>query len=84
LEVINQVELKDNKYAKVLARLYAKQGNLDLARARALKAVYINPYDQAAHELLEGLDEKANDTAGADRERRAIEILKQMEQAGDQ
>ena len=76
LETISKVELKDNKYAKVLARLYAKQGKLDLACDRALKAVFINPYDPAAHELLEGLYEKSGNEAGAAREQRVIPVLK--------
>jgi tetratricopeptide (TPR) repeat protein len=76
LERLSQVELKDNRYTKVLARLYEKQGNLDLACKRALTAVYINPYDLAAHQLLLQLDQKAGNTAGADRESRVIPILK--------
>jgi hypothetical protein len=60
----------------VLARLYARAGNLDLACQRALKAVYINPYDMSAHELLAELDAKAGNTAGAAREEHVIPILK--------
>jgi cellulose synthase operon protein C len=75
LEILSQVELKDNRYAKVLARLYAKRGKFDLACQRALKAVYINPYDMAAHKLLAEMDESTGDQAGAKRERRVISIL---------
>jgi cellulose synthase operon protein C len=78
LEMLSQVELRDNRYCKVLARLYERVGNLDLACQRALKAVYINPYDMPAHELLAGLDDKAGNAAGAARERRVIDILQQM------
>ena len=53
-------------------------GNLDSACKQALKAVYINPYDMAAHELLAGLDDKAGNSAGADRERKVIDILNQL------
>jgi tetratricopeptide (TPR) repeat protein len=77
LEILSQVELRDNRYCKVLARLYERVGNLDLACKQALKAVYINPYDTAAHELLAGLDEKAGNASGAERERHVIDILKQ-------
>jgi cellulose synthase operon protein C len=76
LERIQQVELKDNRYTKVLARLYDRNGNLDLACQRALKAVYINPYDLSAHQLLAELDEKAGNKAGAAREEHVIPILK--------
>jgi hypothetical protein len=75
LEIIGTVELKDNRYTKVLARLYDRAGKLDLACQRALKAVYINPYDISAHELLSELDKKAGNTAGAEREDHVIPIL---------
>jgi len=75
LEILSRVELKDNRYTKVLARIYQKAGKLDLACQRALKAVYINPYDMAAHELLAELDEKAGNTAQAAHERHVIPIL---------
>jgi tetratricopeptide (TPR) repeat protein len=78
LELLSQAELKDNRYVKVLARLYFKQGKTDLARQRALKAVYISPYDSAAHELLEKVDQKLGDGAGVAREQRVLEMLKKM------
>jgi tetratricopeptide (TPR) repeat protein len=75
LEIIETVELKDNRYTKVLARLYDRAGKLDQACQVALKAVYINPYDMSAHELLAELDKKAGNNAGADRETRVMPIL---------
>jgi tetratricopeptide (TPR) repeat protein len=77
LEILSRVELKDNRYVKVLARLYEKQGKMDLAYQRALKAVYINPYDSAAHELLERVDDETGNKAGAAREKEALGILQQ-------
>jgi tetratricopeptide (TPR) repeat protein len=88
LDILSKVELKDNRYAKVLARLYERTGKLDLASQRALQAVYINPYDMAAHELLEDVAtkaaagatddaDKAKYTALADRENRVMPILNQ-------
>lgn len=88
LDILSKVELKDNRYAKVLARLYERTGKLDLASQRALQAVYINPYDMAAHELLADVDakaaaaatddaDKAKYLAQGDRENRVIPILKQ-------
>ena len=75
LEILGRVELKDNRYTKVLARIYQKAGKLDLACQRALKAVYINPYDMAAHELLADLDEQAGNKAQAAHERHVIPLL---------
>ena len=82
LEALSAVELKDNRYVKVLARLYLKNGKLDLARQRALKAVYINPYDVAAHEVLEKVDSKLGDAAGVAREQRVIDILNNLSSNG--
>jgi cellulose synthase operon protein C len=78
LEVLSAVELKNNRYVKVLAKLYLKAGKLDLAHARALKAVYINPYDESAHEVLEKVDDRLGDAAGAQREQRVIDILNKL------
>ena len=75
LKRLGQVELKDNRYTKVLARLYDRTGHTDLAAQTALTAVFINPYDLAAHQLLLELDKKVNNTAGAEREERVIPIL---------
>jgi tetratricopeptide (TPR) repeat protein len=75
LEILSKVELKDNRYTKVLARLYDRAGKDDLACQRALQAVYINPYDLAAHQLLAELASKTGQTALADREQRVIPIL---------
>lgn len=84
LERLSQVELRDNRYVKVLARLYARRGKFDLARQRALQAVYINPYDLAAHKLLLEIDQKAGDAAGATREQQVIPILTQWLARPDQ
>ncbi|HTW93543.1 MAG TPA: tetratricopeptide repeat protein [Tepidisphaeraceae bacterium] len=75
LEILSRVELKNNRYVKVLARIYEKEGKLNLAYQRALKAVYINPYDPAAHELLERIDEETGNKAGVAREKIVMPIL---------
>ena len=54
---------------------------LDKAADSALLAVYVNPYDLAAHELLLELYEKAGNQAGAEREKRVIPVLKQWIEA---
>src|SRR5207244_3445334 len=52
LVALSQVELKDNRYAKRVARLYRDLGKLDEAQKFATTAVYTDPYDPDAHELL--------------------------------
>jgi tetratricopeptide (TPR) repeat protein len=75
LLILDAVELKDNRFSKRIARLYASSGKLDEAQRYALRAVYIEPYDLAAHQLLYGLAEQAHDAATADREQKAIGVL---------
>jgi tetratricopeptide (TPR) repeat protein len=67
--------LHDNIYAKKIARVYRDQEQTADAVAFALQAVYINPYDMDAHELLAALYEKSGDAAGARREGRVIPVL---------
>lgn len=71
-----QVELKDNRIAKRVARMHAEAGELDKAHQAALQAVYIAPYDLSAHELLADICQKAGDQKGLERERRVIPMLK--------
>ena len=48
LEALHKVELKDNRYAKKIARLYRDLKQYDKAADYALQAVYIDPYDATA------------------------------------
>lgn len=82
LERLHKVELHDNRWAKRLARLYRDLDKLPKAVEFGLQAVYIDPYDSDAHELLEQLYTKANNTAGAERERQALKILEDWAKAG--
>jgi tetratricopeptide (TPR) repeat protein len=75
LETLARVELKDDSYAKGVARRYSDLGELQKAVKYAEKAVYTNPYDPVAHDLLEQLYEKTNNAAGMEREKRVIPIL---------
>ena len=70
--------LHDNIYAKKISRVYRDMGNTDKATAYALQAVYIDPYDPDAHELLADLDTKTGNTEGAAREKRVLKILDAM------
>ena len=67
--------LHDNIYAKKIARVYRDENQTDNAVKFALQAVYINPYDMDAHELLSQLYEKNGNAAGLDREKRTIPVL---------
>ena len=75
LLLIHQMELKDDQYAKRAARVLRNAGKLDRAENLALQAVYIDPYDRDAHELLAELKEKRGDTAGSSRENKVIEMI---------
>jgi len=80
LVLLSKVELKDNRYAKRVARLYRDLGKFDLAYKYAMLAVYTSPYDESAHELLQQIDEKwpAAPAQGADRERRVIAMIEKL------
>jgi tetratricopeptide (TPR) repeat protein len=74
---LHQVELKDNQYAKRIARIYRDEGKLDDAVKYGMQAVYVDPYDPAAHKLLAELYEKAGNQPGLEREERVIPVLEQ-------
>jgi len=80
LRILAKVELKDNRYARMIARLYSDEGKWAEAAQYALDAVYINPYDVTAHELFKTVCEKTNNAAGAQREARVIEELARLQQ----
>lgn len=75
LKALNAVELKDNRYAKRVARLYRDMNDLTNAKKFATDSVYIAPYDLDAHTLLLEIAEKANDAASIEREKRVIPVL---------
>jgi len=79
LEILMKVELKDNRYAVRAARACRDAEQWDKAARYALDAVYINPYDLPAHELLEQVLEKTDDAKGAEREKRVIDELTQLQ-----
>jgi tetratricopeptide (TPR) repeat protein len=77
LEALDAVELKDNRYAKAIARIYRDAQEPEKAVKYARQAVYIDPYDDAAHELLAGVYEKSGDEKGLSREKGVISALKE-------
>jgi tetratricopeptide (TPR) repeat protein len=84
LEAIDAVELKDNRYAKAIARIYRDAGKMDRAVKYAMQSVYIDPYDDAAHELLAGLYEKTGNETGLSREKRVMRVLTEWRQRKQQ
>ena len=75
LEALDAVELKDNRYAKGIARIYRDAGEPEKAVKYARQAVYVDPYDDAAHELLAQLYEKTGNETGLSREKRVLNVL---------
>jgi tetratricopeptide (TPR) repeat protein len=87
LKALDAAELKDNRYAKAIARIYRDAGKTDEAIKYARQAVYIDPYDDSAHETLAQLYEKSGNETGLSRERRVINALaewKQLQRQQDQ
>ena len=78
-QILSKVELKDNRYAKRIARLYRDEQNWDKTAEYALISVYIDPYDLTAHQLFEEACEKTNNPKGAEREKRVIEELTKLQ-----
>ena len=74
-KLLHLLESKDDRYAKAAARLYRDLGDYPSAAAYALQAVYVEPYDLSAHQLLLQMADKAGDAKSADRERRVIPVL---------
>jgi tetratricopeptide (TPR) repeat protein len=75
LKVLHAVELKDNRYAKRIARLYRDLNDLPNAKKYAMDSLYIDPYDLDAHNLVLEIATKASDQPSIDREKRVIPIL---------
>ncbi len=80
LRSLHETELKDNRYAKRIARIYRDNGDFRTAAAWALQAVYIDPYDIDAHQLMADMYEKTGNERGLVRERAVIETLKKWQE----
>jgi tetratricopeptide (TPR) repeat protein len=78
LERLHKVELYDNRYAKRIARIERDLGNMDQAVHYGLQAVYVDPYDMDAHQLLSELYGKAGNTQGVKREDKTIGVLEDL------
>jgi tetratricopeptide (TPR) repeat protein len=79
LDLLAKVELKDNRYAKKIARLYRDIKKFDKAAEYGLFAIYTSPYDESAHELLADIYEKSGDNPkGLEREKRVIAMITKL------
>jgi tetratricopeptide (TPR) repeat protein len=81
LDALHQAELKDNRYAKRIARVYRENKELDKAQKYAMQAVYIDPYDPGAHEMLAAIYQQTGDAGGLEREQRVLAVLKEWQAA---
>ncbi len=75
LKVLHLLDVRDNRYAKRISELYFNLKDYPNAQAWGLQAVYIDPYDMIAHQLLKKACDAAGDKAGLEREERVIPEL---------
>ncbi len=75
LKILHLLDVRDDRYAKRIARLYRDTGDFKNAQTWGLQAVYIDPYDMDAHQLLQHVCENSGDDEGLKREQRAIPKL---------
>jgi len=52
LSFLHVLELQNNRFAKQISRLYAKQNDLPNAIHWAIEATYVDLYDASGHEML--------------------------------
>jgi tetratricopeptide (TPR) repeat protein len=84
LIALQKVDLNDNRYAKKIARVYRDLERWDDAIKYGTQAVYVDPYDADAHDLLATIYEKSGDPEKAAREKHVIEVLEQWKKTVDQ
>jgi cellulose synthase operon protein C len=75
LQLLDNLSLKDNIYAKAIARLYRDLNDPEHERQFAMRAVWINPYDVHGHELLQEALSQLLDPAAAAHESEVIRML---------
>lgn len=80
LRALNAAELKDNRYAKRMARLLRDAGKLEEAKGMLEQAVLIEPYDVEAHRLLREVAAKLDDAKLVERQDRLIAIIEPWRQ----
>ncbi len=83
LMILSRIELSDNRYAKRTAMILKAAGKPDQALPAAVQAVYINPYDPAAHDLLGELYDATDQPDEAASERDVAEQLRAKAEQAD-
>jgi tetratricopeptide (TPR) repeat protein len=84
LIALHKVELNDDRYAKKIARVYRDMGKMEEAVKYGTQAVYMDPYDADAHDLLSQIYEKTGDQDKADREKHVMAVLEEWKKTVDQ
>lgn len=80
LKILNTLSLKNDVYAKAIARLYRDNGDAAHERDYAMNAVYIDVYDVHAHELLADAYQRLGDTVSAKKEQQVIQTMNERKQ----
>lgn len=80
LRALNAAELKDNRYAKRIARLLRDSGKFADARSVLDQAVLIEPYDLEAHRMLREIAVKLEDEQLVARQDRLIAAIEPWRQ----
>ena len=81
LHALDAEQLKDNRYAMRLSRLYVQLKRPADAVRCARRATQIDPYDPAAREVLADALTQAGDTAGAQHQRDIIALIAKSKSA---
>lgn len=76
LKFLHIFELSNNRFAKQVSRLYARENDLPNAIEWATQATYVDLYDASAHEMLADLYDKAGDSAKAEAARQTVSQIK--------
>lgn len=80
LKFLHPLELQNNRFAKQIARLYAKLNDPQNAIHWAREATYVDLYDASAHAMLADFYAKQGDSEQAEREQNTVEQIKLWEQ----
>ncbi len=78
LKAFLPLELAENRYAKAVARIHRDLGEVEDAVKYGMEAVYVNPYDPDAHELLIELYEETGNAEGIAKEKRVLGMLEEL------
>jgi len=78
LLALHKVSLKDNRYAKKIARVYRDTRDYTNAVKYAEQATHIEPYDLEAHELMADIYEKSGNQQALEQQKRTLATLEEL------